>query len=92
MDLTGTIPSQLGILSFLVSLNIRPKQFPWLLYLPELSNLHRLKHLDFGNNSFGGEIPTWFGYFTKLERLYLFMNNFTGAIPSTLEICRNWKR
>ncbi|KAK9016535.1 hypothetical protein V6N11_079031 [Hibiscus sabdariffa] len=82
MDLTGTIPSQLGNLSFLVSLNIRQNSFHGSLPT-ELTNLHRLKHLDFGNNSFGGEIPTWFGYFTKLERLYLFMNNFTGVIPST---------
>ncbi|KAK8972107.1 hypothetical protein V6N11_061915 [Hibiscus sabdariffa] len=82
MDLTGTIPSQLGNLSFLHSFSICHNSFHGSLPT-ELTNLHRLKHLDFGNNSFGGEIPTWFGYFAKLESLYLYMNNFTGVIPST---------
>ncbi|KAK8972082.1 hypothetical protein V6N11_061890 [Hibiscus sabdariffa] len=82
MDLTGTIPSQLGNLSFLVSLNFSQNSFHGSLPT-ELIDLHRLKYLNFGNNSFSGEIPSWFGYFPTLESLYLFMNNFTGVIPST---------
>ncbi|KAK8972098.1 hypothetical protein V6N11_061906 [Hibiscus sabdariffa] len=83
MDLTGTIPSQLGNLSFLVSLNIRNNSFHGSLPI-ELTNLHRLKYLNFGNNSFNGEIPSWFGYLAQLQSLYLYMNNFSGVIPSTL--------
>ncbi|KAK5786885.1 hypothetical protein PVK06_041533 [Gossypium arboreum] len=83
MDLTGTIPSQLGNLSFLCWLDIHDNNFHGSISI-ELADLHRLKYLDFGNNSFDGEIPSWFGCFTKLQRLTLYHNNFIGVIPSTL--------
>ncbi|KAE8725252.1 Serine-threonine protein kinase [Hibiscus syriacus] len=83
MDLTGTIPSQLGNLSFLASLSIRHNSFHGSLPI-ELTNLHRLKYLNFGNNSFSGVIPSWFGNFAQLQSLFLYWNNFTGVIPSTL--------
>ncbi|MBA0654631.1 hypothetical protein Goklo_021596, partial [Gossypium klotzschianum] len=70
MDLTGTISSQLGNLSFLSWLDIHQNSFHGSLPI-ELTNLRRMKYLDFGNNSFNGEIPSWFGCFTKLQRLYL---------------------
>ncbi|KAK9016524.1 hypothetical protein V6N11_079020 [Hibiscus sabdariffa] len=82
MDLTGTIPSQLENLSFLVLLRIRHNSFHGSLPI-ELTSLHRLKYLSAGNNSFSGEIPSWFGYFPKLRGLSLYMNNFSGVIPST---------
>ncbi|KAK8972099.1 hypothetical protein V6N11_061907 [Hibiscus sabdariffa] len=82
MDLTGTIPSQLGNLSFLHSFNIRHNSFHGSLPT-ELTNLHRLKYLNFGNNSFGGDIPSWFGYLGELQSLPLYMNNLSGVIPST---------
>ncbi|KAK8514505.1 hypothetical protein V6N12_057407 [Hibiscus sabdariffa] len=84
MDLTGTIPSQLENISFLVSLSIRHNSFHGSLPT-ELTSLHRLKYLSFGNNSFSGEIPSWFGYFPKLQCLNLYMNNFSGVIPSTFD-------
>ncbi|KAK8972096.1 hypothetical protein V6N11_061904 [Hibiscus sabdariffa] len=83
MDLIGTIPSQLGNLSFLASLDIRHNSFHGSLPI-ELAKLHRLRYLNFGNNSFNGEIPSWFGYFAQLQSLYLYMNNFSGVIPSSL--------
>ncbi|KAG4109598.1 hypothetical protein ERO13_1Z049427v2, partial [Gossypium hirsutum] len=83
MDLTGTISSQLGNLSFLAWLDIHQNSFHGSLPI-ELTNLRRMKYLDFGNNSFNGEIPSWFGCFSKLQRLSLYLNNFIGVIPSTL--------
>ncbi|TYH46677.1 hypothetical protein ES332_D11G354900v1 [Gossypium tomentosum] len=83
MDLTGTISSQLGNLSFLAWLDIHQNSFQGSLPI-ELTNLRRMKYLDFGNNSFNGEIPSWFGCFKKLQRLSLYLNNFVGVIPSTL--------
>ncbi|TYG96536.1 hypothetical protein ES288_A11G358300v1 [Gossypium darwinii] len=83
MDLTGTISSQLGNLSFLAWLDIHQNSFHGSLPI-ELTNLRSMKYLDFGNNSFNGEIPSWFGCFTKLQRLSLYLNNFIGVIPSTL--------
>ncbi|XP_039044485.1 receptor-like protein 9DC3 [Hibiscus syriacus] len=68
MDLPGTIPSQLGNLSFLASLNIRRNSFHGSLTI-ELTNLYRLKYFNFGNNSFSGEIPSWIGCFAQLQGL-----------------------
>ncbi|GMI79561.1 receptor like protein 26 [Hibiscus trionum] len=102
MDLTGTIPSQLGDLSFLASLNIRHNSFHGSLPT-ELTSLHRLKYLNFGNNSFSGEIPSWFGCFvqlqghlpseifdnlSKLQVLDLAENQISGTIPSSIFKCK----
>ncbi|KAK9016602.1 hypothetical protein V6N11_079097 [Hibiscus sabdariffa] len=78
LDLTGTIPSQLGNLSFLSWLNIRDNSFHGSLPI-ELTRLYRLKYLNFGNNSFHGEIPPWFGYLAKLQSLFLDNNYLSGS-------------
>ncbi|MFQ6635468.1 hypothetical protein Gotur_010932 [Gossypium turneri] len=75
MDLTGTISSQLGNLSFLAWLDIHQNRFQGSLPI-ELTNLRRMKYLDFGNNSFNGEIPSWFGCFSKLRRFIKIINKF----------------
>ncbi|KAK8492217.1 hypothetical protein V6N11_031206 [Hibiscus sabdariffa] len=77
-DLTGTIPSQLGNLSFLSRLNIRDNSFHGSLPI-ELTHLYRLKYLNLGNNSFHGEIPPWFGYLAKLQSLFLDNNHLSGS-------------
>ncbi|KAL4341843.1 hypothetical protein GQ457_08G010210 [Hibiscus cannabinus] len=83
MGLVGTIPPDLGNLSFLSSLTVVNNSFQG--SLPnQLANLRRLNHVNFGNNKISGDIPTWFGSFTRLRSLYLFGNNFTGLIPSSL--------
>ncbi|XP_073155656.1 uncharacterized protein [Henckelia pumila] len=81
MGLHGNLPSQLGNLSFLVSLNLRNNSFRG--QLPqELAKLHRLRFLDFGFNSFTGNIPSLFGILVELRFLNLRNNFFTGSIPS----------
>ncbi|XP_073152122.1 uncharacterized protein [Henckelia pumila] len=84
MGLGGNLPSQLGNLSFLVSLNLRNNSFRG--QLPkELAQLHRLRFLDFGFNHFVGDIPSWwFGTMVELRFLNLRNNSFTGSIPSTI--------
>ncbi|KAM3394125.1 hypothetical protein P3S68_003127 [Capsicum galapagoense] len=60
MTLTGAIPSELGNLTFLVSLDLGSNNFHG--NLPqEMTHLHRLKFLDLSFNSFSGEVPSWFG-------------------------------
>ncbi|KAK2642493.1 hypothetical protein Ddye_024256 [Dipteronia dyeriana] len=83
MSLTGTIPPQIGNLSFLVQLRLRNNSFHGSLPI-ELVQLHRLEILHLGLNSFQGEIPSWLGSLPKLQFLYLFGNHFTGTIPSTI--------
>ncbi|KAG6642321.1 hypothetical protein CIPAW_09G134400 [Carya illinoinensis] len=83
MALEGTIPPQMGNLSFLVRLNIRNNSFRS--SVPkELAYLRRLKSLDFGFNDFSGEFPSWLGLLSKLQYLALHGNTFTGTIPPSL--------
>ncbi|CAI9116574.1 OLC1v1017760C2 [Oldenlandia corymbosa var. corymbosa] len=83
MNLAGTIPPQLGNLSFLVSLDARKNSFTG--GLPnEFGGFRRLKLLDLGSNSFSGELPPWIGSFQGLEFLSLWNNSFTGVIPPSI--------
>ncbi|KAG6692187.1 hypothetical protein I3842_10G101300 [Carya illinoinensis] len=83
MGLVGTIPSHIGNLSFLVSLNIQNNSFRGSIPI-ELSHLTRLKFLDFGYNEFNGAIPSQMGLLSKLKKLILHKNNFLGTIPPSL--------
>ncbi|XP_057797253.1 probable LRR receptor-like serine/threonine-protein kinase At3g47570 [Salvia miltiorrhiza] len=88
MALSGTIPPQLGHLSFLVSLDLSNNLF----YgdLPqELSLLRRLKFISFRLNNFTGDIPPMLGQLPKLEHLNLRNNNFIGSIPKSLSNLTN---
>nr|XP_027111962.1 probable LRR receptor-like serine/threonine-protein kinase At3g47570 isoform X2 [Coffea arabica] len=83
MNLTGTLPPQLGNLSFLVSLNISRNNFHGELP-PELVHLRRLRYLNFRTNNLSGELPSWFGYLHKLQFLSLGNNSFSGSIPPSI--------
>ncbi|KAL2479998.1 putative LRR receptor-like serine/threonine-protein kinase [Abeliophyllum distichum] len=83
MNLSGNIPSLLGNLSFLVSLNLSRNYFYG--SLPrELIQLRRLQIINFRFNSFSGQIPSWFGFLHNLQILNLRNKNFTGFIPPSL--------
>lgn len=68
MEITGTIPPQLGNLSFLVSLDLSYNNFHGEL-IPELLHLRKLREIDFSYNNFTGEIPIGI---TTLPSLSLF--------------------
>ncbi|XP_057799474.1 receptor kinase-like protein Xa21 isoform X1 [Salvia miltiorrhiza] len=88
MALSGTIPPQLGRLSFLVSLNLKSNFFHG--DLPqELSLLRRLKFISFRLNNFTGDIPPMLGQLPKLEYLSLSNNSFIGSIPKSLSNLTN---
>ncbi|KAJ9153490.1 hypothetical protein P3X46_026921 [Hevea brasiliensis] len=83
MGLWGTIPPEIGKLSFLSSFTITNNSFHG--SLPgELAHLPRLKIVDIANNNFSGEIPSLFNFLPKLERLVLHGNNFMGTLPTWL--------
>ncbi|KAL3500677.1 hypothetical protein ACH5RR_039770 [Cinchona calisaya] len=84
MSLTGTIPPELGNLSFLVSLDVGSNYFHGNPLPQELSRLHRLRFIRLSSNNFSGEIPMWFGRFPELQFLSLYNNNFSGPIPSSI--------
>ncbi|CDP21738.1 unnamed protein product [Coffea canephora] len=83
LGLTGTIPPQLGNLSFLVSLDMSMNY----LYgeLPrQLIRLRRLRLLDLSVNKLSGDIPSWVGSLQELRYLSLGNNTFTGSIPPSI--------
>ncbi|KAJ7968725.1 Receptor-like protein kinase [Quillaja saponaria] len=80
MDLSGTIPPQLGNLTFLVDLDLTGNNFYG--HLPkELAMLRRLKMINLSQNMFNGEIPSWVGGLHDLQHLILHQNNFSGFLP-----------
>ncbi|XP_031254688.1 receptor kinase-like protein Xa21 [Pistacia vera] len=86
--LTGTLPPQLGNLSFLATLTFRNNSFYG--SLPEdLAHLRLLKHLSFSYNRLSGEVSeSIFDDLPNLELLALHFNMFQGTIPSTLSKCK----
>ncbi|XP_015169236.1 probable LRR receptor-like serine/threonine-protein kinase At3g47570 [Solanum tuberosum] len=75
MDITGTIPPELGNLSFLVSLDLSKNNFHGELP-PELLR---------GRNHISGSIPSTIGNgLPNIEGIYLVGNNINGALPSSI--------
>jgi len=78
MGLLGTIPPQLGNLSFLQSLTLYNNSFHG--DLPsEIGNLRRLQLMDIGSNKLSLVIPESFGNLHRLEGLRFDGNNLTGT-------------
>ncbi|CAK9148525.1 unnamed protein product, partial [Ilex paraguariensis] len=76
MGLTGSIPPELGNLSFLLQLDTSTNNFNG--NMPqELGYLRRLRFMSFSNNSFSGELPSQLGLLPKLQYLLLANNSFT---------------
>ncbi|KAH9716325.1 protein kinase domain-containing protein [Citrus sinensis] len=80
LNLTGTIPSELGNLSSLQTLDL---SFNWFSgEIPkELGNLSKLEILWLQNNFLTGAIPSSIFNLSSLSNLDLSHNNLTGTIP-----------
>ncbi|KAH9667860.1 protein kinase domain-containing protein [Citrus sinensis] len=80
LNLTGTIPSELGNLSSLQTLDL---SFNWFSgEIPEeLGNLAELEELWLQNNFLTGTIPSSIFNLSSLSILDLSVNNLTGTIP-----------
>lgn len=90
MGLSATLPSQLGNLSFLVSLDVSNNFLHG--NLPdELSRLHRLKDINLRNNSLTGPIPPSLFNLSKLESMALAYNLLQGSIPPQIGNLTNLK-
>ena len=94
MGLGGSIPPEIGNLSFLVSLNLSGNSLHG--YLPKevcsYNNLPRLKELQLSNNTLEGEIPLSLGECPQLEILALSYNNFVGHVPAQIGNITSLKR
>ncbi len=81
---SGTLPSALGDLKALRTLDLGGNFFPEVPIPVELGNLAQLQILRLSSNYLGGPIPPELGGLTDLETLDLGQNYLTGAIPPEL--------
>ncbi|KAJ6296973.1 hypothetical protein OIU78_022655 [Salix suchowensis] len=86
--LNGTIPSYLGIITTLRSLNIENNMFSGTVP-PELGDLVNLENLTLSANNLSGELPLALANLIRLKELRLSSNNFTGRIP---EFIKSWRQ
>ncbi|MDE2869673.1 MAG: hypothetical protein OXR64_05290 [Chloroflexota bacterium] len=81
--LNGSIPAELGQLSYLDWLDLYTNQLSGNIP-PELGRLSYLVGLVLNDNQLTGAIPAELGQLSYLEHLRLDSNNLTGAIPAEL--------
>ena len=87
-NLEGSIPSEIGFLTTIQSLDLSNNNFNN--QLPtEFGLLTNLLVLGLHNNTFSGTIISELGLLTSLEALDLSSNLFTGPIPSELGLLSN---
>ncbi|KAL8513147.1 hypothetical protein ACS0TY_019363 [Phlomoides rotata] len=86
MGLSGSIPPQLGNLSFLVSLDLSNNFYSGTLP-PEFSLLHRLRFISLTSNNLTGAIPSGIFNISTLRRIHFSYNELSGTLPT--DMCSN---
>ncbi|XP_070019624.1 LRR receptor-like serine/threonine-protein kinase FLS2 [Nicotiana sylvestris] len=87
MGFTGTIPPQLGNLSFLISLDLSYNNFQGELP-PEFTRLEKLRAVDLSFN-FTREIPKFLGDLQDLQIFTIENNSFSWFIPYSISNMKN---
>ena len=83
MNLAGTIPSQLGLLSGLDRLELQSNRINGSIPT-SMGNASSLMFLNLADNSLVGTVPSTLGLSSNLRYLNLGRNSLTGTIPSSL--------
>ena len=82
-NLGGSIPMEVGQLTYLEELNLGSNRI--LGEIPAaIGQLENLGKLNLGNNDLSGGIPASIGQLTKLTELLITWNELTGGIPAEL--------
>jgi len=82
-DLSGTIPSEIGSFTNLISLDLSYNDLTG--PIPnEIGNLDSLQYLNLSYNVITGDIPASIGNLNNLIELRLYSNELTGSIPSEI--------
>jgi len=80
IDLEGTIPSSLGILTQLTRLDLSYNKLAGTIPT-SLGLLSNMQWLNVGNNHLTSSIPSSLGYLTNMNTISLFYNSLTSSIP-----------
>ena len=83
VDLYGTIPHEIGLLTALRHVNVEVNYLTGTIPT-QLGQLTALTYLSLYANILQGKIPTQLGRLTRLKDLVLSMNSLTGTIPTHL--------
>jgi len=83
-ELSGTIPTELGLLTNLANLDLDSNSLSGAIP-SELSTITNVEYLYANNNLLKGTIPSQLGALTKLQSLILSNNTLTGTVPR--EVC-----
>ncbi|KAK4284029.1 hypothetical protein QN277_000916 [Acacia crassicarpa] len=87
-EFSGTIPSQLGKLSSILSLRMYDNFLSGFIP-PEIGELTNLNELELGVNNLTGQIPKEIGKLRNLEFLSIFLNHLSGLIPQEIGMLSN---
>jgi len=82
-ELTGSIPTEIGLLTMLQILDLYNNELTGSIPT-EIGLLTMLQILDLYINELTGSIPTEIGLLTMLDELYLDGNQLTGSIPTEI--------
>ncbi|XP_057487323.1 probable LRR receptor-like serine/threonine-protein kinase At3g47570 isoform X1 [Actinidia eriantha] len=89
---TGSVPQEVGGLHNLRSLDMDSNKLTGFIPIT-IFNISTLQFIDFSNNSLSGSLPVDICYrLSKLESLYLYLNEFDGLIPSRWYKCSQLQR
>ena len=84
-SLGGTVPSELGLMTTLQSLDLSQNVLSGTLP-SQLGRLTRLHTLLLHSNSVSGSVPSQLGSLTRLRSLHLRDNKLSGALPTELAL------
>lgn len=90
-DFMGSVPTELFLLTDLVSFYVARNYRLTRTLTSALGALTKLKYLNWSDLSLNGTIPTEIGLLTALTYLGLHSNNIIGTIPSEVGYSLNCK-